>query len=399
MSAAREVWITGIGILSAAGDRAALHAPGSIETNAPQDPVNISGYPVLPLCAVDFSKQIPKVSEQRQMSRWQKIGVYAAGVALDDAGLTGREEFLERTHLLVAAGNGDRDCSLDLKILEGGSCERVLAAGFNESLLRGLRPTLYLGELSNLLAGNISIVHHVTGSSRTFKGEEIAGVSVVENAYRRILADQGDVFLVGGALNAERDDLLLGYELGQFLLSESPGSVWSRRGDSGGLVLGSVGAFLVIEAREHAEARGQAPYARITAVRSDRSRREAGQIQRILEHLCESFEIPRGPLAVISGASGVEPATSGELAFLQGLAAWGCPASIRAHGSRLGHGVEAHFPSGICLGALALSARRFYEPMPDSICETAYGSDLDKVLVTGAGHWRGEGLALLERVT
>ena len=46
------------------------------------------------------------------MSRWQKIGVYAAGVALDDAGLTGREEFLERTHLLVAAGNGDRDCSL-----------------------------------------------------------------------------------------------------------------------------------------------------------------------------------------------------------------------------------------------------------------------------------------------
>ena len=60
MSAAREVWITGIGILSAAGDRAALHAPGSIETNAPQDPVNISGYPVLPPCAVDFPNRYQK---------------------------------------------------------------------------------------------------------------------------------------------------------------------------------------------------------------------------------------------------------------------------------------------------------------------------------------------------
>ena len=35
-----------------------------------------------------------------------------------------------------------------------------------------LRPTLFLAQLSNLLAGNISIVHGVTGSSRTFMGEE-----------------------------------------------------------------------------------------------------------------------------------------------------------------------------------------------------------------------------------
>ena len=47
-----------------------------------------------------------------------------------------------------------------------------------------LRPTLFLAQLSNLLAGNISIVHGVTGSSRTFMGEEAAGVDAVRIALR-----------------------------------------------------------------------------------------------------------------------------------------------------------------------------------------------------------------------
>jgi 3-oxoacyl-[acyl-carrier-protein] synthase II len=49
-------------------------------------------------------------------------------------------------------------------------------AFLNERLMSDLRPTLFLAQLSNLLAGNISIVHGVTGSSRTFMGEEQAGV-------------------------------------------------------------------------------------------------------------------------------------------------------------------------------------------------------------------------------
>ena len=49
-----------------------------------------------------------------------------------------------------------------------------------------LRPTLFLAQLSNLLAGNISIVHGVTGSSRTFMGEEAAGVDAVRIAAARI---------------------------------------------------------------------------------------------------------------------------------------------------------------------------------------------------------------------
>ena len=69
-----------------------------------------------------------------------------------------------------------------------------------------LRPTLFLAQLSNLLAGNISIVHGVTGSSRTFMGEESAGVDAVRIALARIAAGQSDIALVGGAHNGERRD-------------------------------------------------------------------------------------------------------------------------------------------------------------------------------------------------
>ena len=91
-----------------------------------------------------------------------------------------------------------------------------------------LRPTLFLAQLSNLLAGNISIVHGVTGSSRTFMGEEAAGVDAVRIALARIAAGQSDIALVGGAHNGEREDLLLLYELGGICFKDEFAPVWDR---------------------------------------------------------------------------------------------------------------------------------------------------------------------------
>jgi len=61
--------------------------------------------------------------------------------------------------------------------------------------MNDLRPTLFLAQLSNLLAGNIAIVHGVTGSSRTFMGEEPAGVDAARIALARIAAGQSDIAL------------------------------------------------------------------------------------------------------------------------------------------------------------------------------------------------------------
>lgn len=402
MTSDRQVWVTGIGLLSSVGEGVHAHL-GLFDSGAAPSPVvdetRFSPWPVHPLVAFDVARQIPKTSEQRQMGSWQRAGVYAAGLALADAGLSSSPDLLDKTDLVVAAGNGERDLDLDAKILESIGAHSP-GGKLNEALSKGLRPTLYLGELSNLLAGNISIVHKATGSSRTFKGEEMAGVSAIENAVRRIHAGQGDLFLVGGALNAEREDLLLNYELGGNLWKHSFRSVWQRGDVGGGFVPGSVGVFLVLEARHHAEARGAEPYARITAVASDRSRRQSGTARGTVATLFESIsgELEPGPIPVLSGASGVEPVTGEELDFLLGLEAEGYHPAVRAYGTQLGHTVEAHYPLGIALAALALREGRFMPPLDASGVEEPYAGTPERVLVTALGHWRGEGLALIQSV-
>ena len=82
-------------------------------------------------------------------------------------------------------------------------------AFLNERLMSDLRPTLFLAQLPNLLAGNISLVHGVVGSSRTFLGEEAAGVDAVRIAQARIAAGQSELTLVGGAYHGARWDVLL----------------------------------------------------------------------------------------------------------------------------------------------------------------------------------------------
>ncbi len=138
------------------------------------------------------------------------------GLALDSAGLKGNTELLARTDMIVAAGGGERDIAADTAILSGLPGAEKPEAFLNERLMSDLRPTLFLAQLSNLLAGNISIVHGVTGSSRTFMGEESAGVDAVRIALSRIEAGQSDIALVGGSHNSERPDLLMLYEFGGF---------------------------------------------------------------------------------------------------------------------------------------------------------------------------------------
>src|SRR4029077_6308604 len=188
---------------------------------------------------VNLDVQIPKKGDQRQMEAWQRIGTYAAGLALADAGVKGHAELLAQMDMVVAAGGGERDIAVDGNILTNKSKAANPEAFLNERRMRDLRPTFFLAQLSNLLAGNISIVHGVTGSSRTFMGEESAGVDAVRIALARIAAGQSDITLVGGAQNAERKEMLMLYEFGGFVLKDKYAPVWQRGSDKGGFALAS----------------------------------------------------------------------------------------------------------------------------------------------------------------
>ena len=270
---ATEVWITGIGLATSLGEGLDAHWDALDQHRINVDEKGFAPCVVHPLAHLNFDAQIPKKGDQRQMEAWQRIGTYAAGLALESAGVKGNAEILSRMDMVVAAGGGERDLAVDSNILSLEAKGNSAPGFLNERLMSDLRPTLFLAQLSNLLAGNIAIVHGVTGSSRTFMGEEAAGVDAVRIALARIAAGQSDIALIGGSQNGERKDLLVLYEFGDFNLKNKFAPVWAR-GEAGGFALGSGGAFLVIESRAHAEARGAKPFARLVNVVADMARRK-----------------------------------------------------------------------------------------------------------------------------
>jgi 3-oxoacyl-[acyl-carrier-protein] synthase II len=393
-STPRETWITGVGIVSCLGEGPDAHwqALDAGKTNVERSA--FAPYLVHPLAPVNFDTQIPKKGDQRQMEPWQRIGTYAAGLALESAGVKGNAELLGRMDMIVAAGGGERDLAADAAILVGLPSAARQPLFLNEKLMSVLRPTLFLAQLSNLLAGNISIVHGVTGSSRTFMGEEGAGVDAVRVASARIRSGQSDIALVGGAQNAERKEMLLHYEFAKHNLTEDLQPVWAR-GDRPGFALGSMGAFLVLEASDSARARGAKPIARLTNVVNARSSRNQGDVAATLAKLWDKVGADRSRSgAVISGATGTEPATSEERTFLMSHPEF----AVRATGTQIGHGVEPQFTMNVALAAVAVQRGELFATQDATGLERTADGPLTQAVVTSVAHWRGEGMALVEKI-
>jgi 3-oxoacyl-[acyl-carrier-protein] synthase II len=153
----------------------------------------------------------------------------------------------------------------------------------------------------------------------------------------RIAAAQGDLFLVGGSYNAQRPDVLLHYERGQFLWKKAFAGVWARQADGGGMVLGSVGCFLVIESREHAASRGATALAHISAIATDRSRRRPGEATAYYAESSVRCRHRSPRAAVISGAAGI-PRQRPRRRVLPGLM------PVRATATAFGHSSSRRSP-------------------------------------------------------
>ena len=185
----------------------------------------------------------------------------------------------------------------------------------------------------------------------------------------------------------------MAFELGGVVLKDKFAPVWDR-GPDGGIAFATVGAFLVLESEEHAKARGARPRARISQVFSDRNLRKSGQAEISLRHQWDAIapQVDRTRAALISGASGFEPATSAEQSALKGI---GLP--IRNTGTYIGHGVDTQFMANLGIGCAVIEhGKLFASAGSGDTGESPPG--LSQVVVTSVGNWRGEGLALLERV-
>jgi 3-oxoacyl-[acyl-carrier-protein] synthase II len=260
--------------------------------------------------------------------------------------------------------------------------------------------------LPNLLAGNIAIVHGVTGSARVLLGEEEAGVDTLRIAAARIAGGQSDCVLAGASYNGARLDILLYLVSAGHALKDEWRPVFERATTGGGVVLGSAGAFLVLEAAEAARQRGARPIARLgsviadTAAPDDPHAREA-TLRGLWSQLAP--QLNRERLAVISGASGAEPATSVERRFLEGqfpenqfLESLAAP--IRATGSRFGYVAQAQFPANVAVAALLVARGKLCAPCGALEADVADDRSIGQIVVTGVGRNYGEALALVEAV-
>ncbi|QPC88054.1 beta-ketoacyl-ACP synthase [Mesorhizobium sp. NBSH29] len=390
----RDVVITGIGLVSSLGEGVdahwqALSRPGVMPVTEAE---RYAPYTIHPLPEIDWSQQIAKRGDQRQMETWQRLGTYTAGLALADAGAKDDEALCSTMDMIVAAGGGERDEAVDQAILDASVTRNDRDVLLNEKLSTELRPTLFLAQLSNLLAGNISIVHKVTGSSRTFMGEEGAGIAAVETAAARIRAGQSTHALVGGAFQTEHFDMLLAYELGGYLHRAPWKPVWDRADtEGGGVVTGSGAAFLVLESREHAQQRDRKPYAQLGAVASSRASRADDKLAQSIADLVSATGRTDGRLLTVSGASGAHSATAAEAAALASVG----DIALRGVSTATGHLKEAQFPFAIALAALAIFNKSGYPPF--STGEAAFEGEPEAVLATAIGYHRFEGAARVSR--
>ena len=72
--------------------------------------------------------------------------------------------------------------------------------------------------------------------------------------------------------------------------------------------------------------------------------------------------------------------------------------AVRSTGTAFGHTIEAQFPLGLALAALSISRGALFPPNDPTGFEVEKPDAPTQIVVVGAGHWQGEGMALVEAV-
>jgi 3-oxoacyl-[acyl-carrier-protein] synthase II len=123
-------------------------------------------------------------------------------------------------------------------------------------------------------------------------------------------------------------------------------------------------------------------------------RKHPGEVKLTLEKLWSKLGRLESNGAIITGATGAEPVTSEERAFLDEHRDF----AVRATGTMFGHTMETQFPLGIGLAALSISRGALFPPNDPTGLEVEMTKPPSQIVVVGAGHWRGEGMALVEAI-
>ncbi len=258
----RRVVVTGLGVVSPLGVGtetawARLLAGRSGITRLPADlapdvPAQVAGRVLSiaedPQAGFDLDAVVSG-KDQKKMDRFIALAIGAANEAIAQSGWAPRDEAERtRTATVIATGIG------------GFPAIAEAVRTTDEKGVRRLSPFTVPAFLANLAAGWVSIQHGFKGPIGAPVTACAAGVQAIGDAARMIRAGEADIAVCGGA-EATIDRVSLGAFAAARALSsgfnDTPEKA-SRPFDQArdGFVMGEGAGILVIEALEHAQARG-----------------------------------------------------------------------------------------------------------------------------------------------
>ena len=254
MTERRRVVVTGMGMVTALGNDVPTTWAGLIEGRSGVrpiesfDPCRLNVRIAAEVRDLDASHLLDR-KDLRRTDRCIQLSLVAAREALDQAGLPERfeGELAERTGVILGTGLGGVGTLID---------------GFTTNALRGpdrISPFLIPMGIPNIGAGQIAIQFGMTGPNFTTVSACATGGHALGESSEIIRRGDADVMVAGGVEAGVYEAVVGGFAAMRALSkrNDDPPAA-SRPFDSArdGFVIGEGAGVVILEALEHAEARG-----------------------------------------------------------------------------------------------------------------------------------------------
>jgi 3-oxoacyl-[acyl-carrier-protein] synthase II len=254
MTDRRRVVVTGMGMVTALGNDVASTWAGlvagrsGVGTIEAFDPSRLTARIAAEVHGLDASGILDR-KELRRTDRYIQFGLVAAREALDQAGLPERFEgdLAERTGVILGTGLGGVGTLID---------------GFVINTLRGpdrISPFLIPMGIPNIGAGQVAIQFGMTGPNFTTVSACATGGHALGESSEIIRRGDADVMVAGGAEAGIYEPMVGGFAAMRALSTRNDDPAAASRPfdtERDGFVIGEGAGVVVLEALEHAEARG-----------------------------------------------------------------------------------------------------------------------------------------------
>jgi 3-oxoacyl-[acyl-carrier-protein] synthase II len=255
----KRVVVTGLGMVSPVGLTVAESWESILAGRSGITPITHFDASALPvriagtLRGFDATRYIP-AKDVKKMDPFIHYGMAAAVQAVEDAGLQVTEANAERIGVAIGSGIGG---------LPG--IERTFTS-FLDGGARKVSPFFVPGNIINMIAGNVSIRFGIRGPNYGIVSACSTGTHNIGDAARMIQRGDLDVMLAGGAEMAITPLTVCGFAAARALsvrndAPEQASRPWDR--DRDGFVIADGAGVVVLEALEHAVARGARIYAEL----------------------------------------------------------------------------------------------------------------------------------------